>query len=75
MGLWLYATHTEATDGVGRYAFVAFAVTVPLAYAANLLGPPPPSIEALAIIAQGQWLFVLWAIWIDRHRVAIRQWR
>ena len=75
VGLWLYATHTEATDRAGRYALVAFAVTLPLIYAANLLGPPPPNTDALAIVAQGQWLFVLWAIWIDRHRVAIRQWR
>ena len=74
-GVWLYATHTEATDRLGRYALVAFAVTLPLIYAANLIGPLPPTTGAIAIAAQAQWLLVLWAMWIDRHRVAIRQWR
>lgn len=74
-GVWLYATHTEATDRLGRYALVAFAVTLPLIYVANLTGPLPPTTGAIAIAAQAQWLLVLWAMWIDRHRVAIRQWR
>ena len=75
LGLWLYSTHTEPTDRVGRYALGAFAVGLPLIYAASLLGPPPPSAEAIAIAGQAQWGLVLWAMWIDRHRVAIRQWR
>jgi membrane-bound metal-dependent hydrolase YbcI (DUF457 family) len=74
-GLWFYAAHTEPTDRVGRYSLRAFAVTLPLIYAANLLGPPPPSANVIAVAAQAQWLLVLWAMWIDRHRVPIRQWR
>ena len=74
-GVWLYATHTEPLDRLGQYALVAFAVVLPLIYAANLFGPPPPSVEAIAVAAQAQWLLVAWAMWIDRHRVAIRQWR
>lgn len=75
VGLWLYVTHTEPADRVGRYALAAFAVTLPLIYAANLLGPPPPSVEMIAVVGQGQWLIVLWAAWVDRHRIAVRQWR
>jgi membrane-bound metal-dependent hydrolase YbcI (DUF457 family) len=74
-GLWLYVTRTEPADRVGRYALAAFAVTVPLIYAANLLGPPPPSVAMIAIVGQGQWLLVLWAAWVDRHRIAVRRWR
>jgi len=74
-GVWLYATHTEPLNRLGRYGLVAFAVTLPLIYAANLIAPPPPSVEALSLVAQAQWLLVGWAILIDRHRVAIRQWR
>jgi hypothetical protein len=75
VGLWLYVTHTEPADRVGRYALAAFTVTLPLIYAANLLGPPPPSVEMIAVVGQGQWLIVLWAAWVDRHRLAVRQWR
>jgi hypothetical protein len=38
-------------------------------YAANLMGPPPPSVDAVAwsgII--GGVLLASWAAWVDRHR-------
>jgi hypothetical protein len=37
---------------------------------ANVTGPPPPDVRALAWVGQLQWLLVLWGGWIDRHRVA-----
>jgi hypothetical protein len=75
IGLWLYTRSTEPTDAVGRHALTAFAATLVVIYAANLFAPPPPSAAAVAWGAQGQWLLVFWAMWIDRHRVAVRQWR
>jgi hypothetical protein len=39
-------------------------------YAGNILGPPPPSVSAIAWIGQAQWLLVAWGYWIDRHRHA-----
>jgi membrane-bound metal-dependent hydrolase YbcI (DUF457 family) len=74
IGIWLYATNTEPVDRVGRAAFPAFIVVLAVSYIASLVGPPPPSPEALAHFAQGQWLFIGWGYWLDRHRVAIRQW-
>jgi hypothetical protein len=74
LGTWLYAQHTEPVDRIGRYAFAAFVVMLVVFYAASLVGPPPPSVNALAWAAQGLWLFVLWGYWLDRHRVPIRQW-
>jgi hypothetical protein len=32
------------------------------------LGPPPPSVPAIAWVGQAQWLLVLWAFWTDNHR-------
>lgn len=75
LGLWVYTTHTEPTDTTGRYALAAFGALVPAIYLLNVFGPVPPSAEAVAWGAQAQWLLVAWALWIDRHRVAIRQWR
>jgi len=75
LGLYVYGRNTDATDGIGRIGLTAFAVVLPLLYLVSVFGPPPPSTEAVAIASQGQWLIVAWAMWIDRHRVAIRQWR
>jgi hypothetical protein len=39
-----------------------------LIQAATLFGKPPPSVAAIAWVGQAQWLLVLWAFWLDRHR-------
>ena len=74
LGIWIYATNTEPVDTVGRYSFPAFVITLAALYLASVFGPPPPSASAIAMVGQGQWLLVMWGYWLDRHRVAIRQW-
>lgn len=74
LGIWIYATNTEPVDAVGRYSFSAFVITLAAVYLASVFGPPPPSASAIALVGQGQWLLVMWGYWLDRHRVAIRQW-
>lgn len=74
LGLYLYKTNTEPVDPVGTYAFVAFAAALIAIYAASVFGPPPPDETTLAYVGQAQWLLVAWGYWLDRHRVAIRQW-
>ena len=74
LGIWIYATNTEPVDTVGRYSFPAFVITLAAVYLASVFGPPPPSASAIAVVGQGQWLLVMWGYWLDRHRVAIRQW-
>lgn len=69
-GIYLYLKTTRARDRIGRYAFwglIAFLVVINLA---NMLGPPPPSVAAVAWSAEAIWLLVAWGYWIDRHREA-----
>ncbi len=68
-GAWLYARGTRAADSVGRWGFAGLVAFLLAIHAGNLLGPPPPSATAIAWVGQAQWLLVLWAFWIDNHRV------
>ena len=68
IGLWLYVTGTRPRNRRGSVALWIFVGLLLLIYIGNLFGPPPPSSKAVAITALGQWLFVLWAWWIDRNR-------
>jgi hypothetical protein len=74
VGLFLYVKNTDPVDDTGTYALAAFVVTLVIIYGVSLAGPPPPSATAVAYVAQAQWLLVIWGYWLDRHRVAIRQW-
>jgi membrane-bound metal-dependent hydrolase YbcI (DUF457 family) len=67
-GLWLYARATVPRDRIGRIGLWALAGFLLVVFIANLLGPPPPSVTALAWSAQAMWLLVAWGYWIDRHR-------
>lgn len=67
-GVWIYLRSTKAEDKVGRFAFWALIAFFLLIHFMNLFGPPPPSMKAVAWGAMLQWLFVIWAFWVDRHR-------
>jgi hypothetical protein len=68
-GLWLYVHATRPRDKIGHWAFVGFAVSLLIAYAANIVGAPPPSVQALAVFAIiGALLLLLWSWWADHHR-------
>jgi hypothetical protein len=67
-GLFLYLRSTTPLDRVGRYGAIVLAVLLGAIYAANVWGPPPPSVTAIGWAGQGQWLLVFLGYWIDRHR-------
>jgi len=69
-GVWLYAASTTALNRKGSIGLWALVVFLLLVYAANLLGPPPPSVTAVAWSAQAIWLLVAWGFWVDRNRAA-----
>lgn len=68
--VWLYARSTRPRDRTGRWSFIGLVAFLVLVYVANVFGPPPPSIAAVAWSAQAIWLLVAWGYWIDRHRAA-----
>jgi hypothetical protein len=68
IGVWLYVSASRAKDEIGSIALFVFCATMVILFAMSSIGPPPPSVQALAIVALATWLFVLWAYWIDRHR-------
>jgi hypothetical protein len=73
-GVWIYARATRARDRVGRQALPAFVGSLLVAYLASSIGPPPPSIAALVVTAiAGAAVIVLWAWWLDRHRIAVER--
>jgi hypothetical protein len=70
IGVWLYLRSTRPLDRVGTIALWALIGFLTIIYFGNLVGPPPPNVTALAWVGQTQWLLVIWAYWIDRHRAA-----
>jgi hypothetical protein len=70
IGFGLYLRSTRAADRIGSIAMWALVGFLLLVYFGNLFGTPPPSVTALAWVGQAQWLLVIWAYWIDRHRRA-----
>jgi hypothetical protein len=68
-GVWLYAMTTRARDAIGRWSFVALVLFLLIAYGANLVGGPPPSVAAIAWVGiVGSVVILLWSWWTDRHR-------
>jgi len=71
IGAWLYVSVTRPRDRIGMFAFWGFIATLAAMYLASVFGPPPPSVQVLAMSGLLGWLFVVWAYWIDRHRAMV----
>ena len=70
VGITLYTSFTESRDrvgGIGLHTLSAFLVVL---YVASLVGPPPPSVTALAWTGLIGWPLALWPWWVDRHRAS-----
>lgn len=70
LGVYLYLRTTRAKNRAGMYAFWALVAFLVIIHLANILGPPPPSVTAIAWAGQLQWLIIAWGYWVDHHRVA-----
>lgn len=71
-GIWLYLRQTRASNRTGQWAFWGLIGFFTVIYVANLFGPPPPDVKAIAVGGHAQWLLVFWGFWIDRNR-AVRE--
>lgn len=72
-GVWLYCKATAARDRIGSVGFWALVAFLALVEVANVFGPPPPSVGAVAVSAQSMWLLVGWGYWVDKHRQPVSQ--
>jgi hypothetical protein len=66
--VWAYARSTRPLDRTGAWALWSLVAFLAIVYVANFMGPPPPSVAAVAWSANLLWLVVAWGYWIDRHR-------
>ncbi len=68
-GVAIYAGTTRARDAIGRYGFWALVLVLAGSYVGSLFAPVPPGMMGMAVgaIVFG-WLFVLFGMWVDRHR-------
>jgi hypothetical protein len=68
IGAYLYLNVTKSKNKTGIYSLFGLIAFLLIIYAANLLGPPPDSIEAIGIVGNAQWLIILWGYWVDKNR-------
>ena len=71
LGVWVYARATRPRDALGSILFWLFVAVLGALYLASVFGPPPPSVQLLAMTGLLGWLFLAWAYWIDRHREVV----
>lgn len=69
VGTAVYVVTTRARNRVGSLGLWALIAFLSAIYFAAIFGPPPPNASAVAMAGHLSWLFVLWAYWVDRHRV------
>jgi hypothetical protein len=66
--VYIYTSTTKSVDRIGNYAFWGMIALLLISYIANILSPPPPNMTAVTYAGFAQWLFIVLAYWIDRHR-------
>lgn len=68
VGFYLYLKNTKAKNKQGILGLWILVALLVMIHIANITGPPPPSMDAVAWAGNLQWLFVILAYWTDRNR-------
>ena len=69
IGVWMYARATTARNAKGRWVFAGVTAFLFVGFALNAAGTPPPSVDALWMMAIPLAALTLWLAWLaDRHR-------
>lgn len=68
LGAYLYYSSTTTKNKTGTFALAGLLLLLAVIHISNLFGPPPPSVEMIAVAGNAMWLFVLWGWWIDKNR-------
>ncbi len=71
-GLVLYIRCTKSKNKQGIIGLLILVLLLVAVHAANIFGPPPPAMNAVAWAGNLQWLFVILAYWVDHNRSAIK---
>jgi len=65
-GIWIYLKTKKALNQKVTAWFWSLVVFLLIIHVTNFVGPPPPSVNAIAWAGHLQWLFIPWAWWADR---------
>jgi len=68
VGIFFYMKITKAKNKKGEYGFWGLIIFLLLVYIMNVFGSAPPNEQTIAWAGNLQWLFVLWAYWVDKNR-------
>lgn len=69
LGVVLYMRATTARNNKGVWGFWSLLAFFILIQLGNLFGPIPAQVSDIAWAGHLQWLFVLWAYWLDGNRM------
>ncbi len=71
-GIYFYIRATKARNRTGNFALWGLIIFFLAIYLMSLFGSPPPNQNAIAWAGNLQWLFVIWAWWVDKNRVPLQ---
>jgi hypothetical protein len=67
-GVMVYTRSTRVHTGARRWGLWGLVALCTLIWISGPFSPPPPSTEAVGIVALALWIFPLWGMWIERGR-------